>query len=49
MDVMKSGSNEIDIMEFRIGEVTYGINVLKVKELVEASTYTPLPNSHPHL
>lgn len=49
MDIMKSGSNEIDIMEFKIGEVTYGINVLKVKELVEASTCTPLPNSHPFI
>jgi two-component system, chemotaxis family, chemotaxis protein CheV len=49
MDVMKSGSNEIDIMEFKVGDVTYGINVLKVKELVEASTYAPIPNSHPFI
>ncbi|WP_217269795.1 chemotaxis protein [Neobacillus endophyticus] len=42
-----SGSNELEIMEFQIGENAYGINVLKVKELVEARPFTPIPLSHP--
>jgi two-component system chemotaxis response regulator CheV len=44
-----SGSNELDIMEFTVGTNTYGINVLKVRELVEERPFTPVPLSHPFI
>jgi two-component system, chemotaxis family, chemotaxis protein CheV len=48
-NLLVSGSNELDIMEFKIGENNYGINVLKIRELVEARPYTPIPHSHPFI
>ena len=33
--LLESGTNEIEIMEFTIDDVLYGINVAKVKELEE--------------
>ncbi|MEH7107982.1 MULTISPECIES: chemotaxis protein [Bacillaceae] len=46
---IESGSNQLDIMEFKVGVNTYGINVLKVRELVEARPFTPIPLSHPYI
>ena len=36
--LLESGTNEIEIMEFTIDDVLYGINVAKVKEKRHVST-----------
>ena len=45
--LLESGTNEIEIMEFRINDNLYGINVAKVREIMMAETVTPLPLTHP--
>lgn len=44
---MESGTNELEIVEFRIGENYFGINVAKVKEIIPFTKPTSIPNSHP--
>lgn len=45
--LMESGTNELEVLEFSIGDNHYGINVAKVKEIVPYNNVTPIPNSHP--
>lgn len=45
--LLESGTNELEIIEFAIGENTFGINVAKVREIVPFSKVTKVPNSHP--
>lgn len=45
--LMESGTNELEILEFTVGNNHYGINVAKIKEIVPFSVVTPIPNSHP--
>lgn len=45
--LMESGTNELEVLEFMIGNNHYGINVAKVKEIVPFNVITPVPNSHP--
>ena len=45
--LLESGTNEIEIMEFRINNNLYGINVAKVREIMTSSVVTPLPLTHP--
>jgi two-component system chemotaxis response regulator CheV len=45
--LMESGTNELEVLEFKIGNNHYGINVAKIKEIVPFSEVTPVPNSHP--
>lgn len=45
--LMESGTNELEVLEFMIGNNHYGINVAKVKEIVPFSFVTPVPNAHP--
>ena len=33
--LLESGTNEFEIVEFVVGEVTYGINVAKVREVIQ--------------
>ena len=33
--LLESGTNEIEVMEFTINESLYGINVAKVKEIID--------------
>lgn len=44
--LMESGTNELEVLEFTIGENHYGINVAKVREIVPSAPVTPIPNSH---
>jgi len=44
--LMESGTNELEILEFMIGNNHYGINVAKIKEIVPFSIVTPVPNSN---
>lgn len=45
--LLESGTNELEILGFRIGNNCYGINVAKVREIIPYKEPTPIPNSHP--
>ncbi|SET05218.1 chemotaxis protein [[Clostridium] polysaccharolyticum] len=45
--LLESGTNELEILEFTVGDNHYGINVAKVKEILPYKTPTPVPNAHP--
>ena len=45
--LLESGTNELEILEFTVGTNHYGINVAKVKEILQYKTPTPVPNAHP--
>lgn len=47
--LMESGTNELEVLEFTIGKNHYGINVAKIKEIVQYNDVTPVPNSHPNV
>lgn len=44
--LLEAGTNEIEIMEFTIGDENYGINVVKVREIMQAGDVKPIPHSH---
>lgn len=43
--LLESGTNELEILEFRVGENYYGINVAKVKEILNYQPLTPFPGA----
>ncbi|MEN1760510.1 chemotaxis protein [Anoxynatronum sibiricum] len=45
--LLETGTNELEIVEFRIGENFFGINVAKVKEIIPFMKTIRIPNSHP--
>ena len=45
--LLKSGTNEIEIIEFTIYGELYGINVAKVKEIMISDTVKPIPHCAP--
>lgn len=45
--LLESGTNELEVLEFKVGENFYGINVAKIREILTYHPITPLPNSHP--
>lgn len=45
--LLESGTNELEILEFCVGDVHYGINVAKIKEILNYKAPTPVPNAHP--
>lgn len=47
--LLESGTNELEILEFKIGDNYYGINVAKVREILPYQKPTPIPNAHPFL
>jgi two-component system chemotaxis response regulator CheV len=47
--LLETGTNEFEIIEFSIGKTSYGINVAKVREIINAVPVTALPNSHPFI
>lgn len=47
--LLESGTNEFEIIEFSVGNVYYGINVAKVREIINPIDVTKLPNSHPYV
>lgn len=44
--LLESGTNELEIVEFSIGRNKFGINVIKVKEIINPVPVTPVPHSH---
>lgn len=47
--LLESGTNELEILEFKVSGNYYGINVAKVKEIMKYQSLTPIPNGHPNL
>ncbi|MBB4825813.1 two-component system chemotaxis response regulator CheV [Sporosarcina luteola] len=45
--LLESGTNELEIVEFEMGHNRYGINVIKVKEIIMPTPITPIPHAHP--
>ena len=47
--LLETGTNEFEIVEFHVGAVTYGINVAKVREVINVVEVTKMPQSHPYV
>jgi len=45
--LLESGTNELEVVEFGIGKNRFGINVIKVKEILTPLPITQIPHSHP--
>ena len=45
--LLESGTNELEILEFALGANHYGINVAKIREILQYMPVTPVPNAHP--
>lgn len=45
--LLESGTNELEILEFALGDNHYGINVAKIREILQFMPVTPVPNAHP--
>ncbi|MFD2925338.1 chemotaxis protein [Halobacillus naozhouensis] len=44
--LLESGTNELEIVEFSVAENRFGINVIKVKEILNPVPVTKIPHSH---
>ena len=47
--LLETGTNEFEIVEFSIGQVNYGINVAKVREVITCPPVTAMPQAHPYI
>ena len=47
--LLETGTNEFEIVEFNIGDVNYGINVAKVREVITRTPVTEMPQAHPYV
>ncbi|MCA1056622.1 chemotaxis protein [Rossellomorea aquimaris] len=47
--LLESGTNELEMVEFEVGNNKFGINVIKVKEIIQPTAIIPIPHSHPHV
>jgi two-component system chemotaxis response regulator CheV len=47
--LLENGTNELEVLEFTLGDFSYGINVAKIKEIIPFQPVTPVPNSHPSI
>ncbi len=47
--LLENGTNELEILEFILGNNSYGINVAKIREIIPYQQVTPVPNSHPSI
>ena len=43
--LLESGTNELELLEFVVGNNSYGINIAKVSEIMIDREVTPMPNS----
>ena len=44
--LLENGTNELEVLEFTLGNNHYGINVAKIREILVYQPVTPVPNSH---
>ena len=47
--LLENGTNEFEVLEFKVSGRSYGINVAKVKEIIPFQPITPMPGSHPSI
>jgi len=47
--LLETGTNEFEIIEFSVGNVYYGINVAKVREIINPVSVTRVVNMHPYV
>ncbi len=47
--LLESGTNELELLEFVVGNQHYGINVAKIRELCPYQPPTPVPNAHEYI
>lgn len=47
--LLESGTNELELLEFVVGEQHYGINVAKINELCPYQVPTMVPNAHEYI
>jgi len=47
--LLENGTNELEVLEFTICGNSYGINVAKIKEIINYQPVTPVPNAHPSI
>ena len=47
--LLESGTNELEIVEFQVANNKFGINVIKVKEIIQPIPVTFIPHAHPHV
>ena len=47
--LLENGTNELEVLEFTLGENSYGINVAKIREIIPYQAVTPVPNAHPSI
>ena len=45
--LLESGTNELEVLEFTLGDNHYGINVAKIREILQYMPVTPVPHTHP--
>jgi len=45
--LLESGTNELEILVFDVGDYVFGVNVAKVREVLPAPAITHLPDAHP--
>ena len=43
--LLESGTNELELLEFIVGDNNYGINIAKVNEIMIDVEVTPIPNA----
>lgn len=47
--LLENGTNELEVLEFKLDGNAYGINVAKIKEIINYMEVTPVPNAHPSI
>ncbi|OIJ11174.1 chemotaxis protein CheV [Anaerobacillus alkalilacustris] len=47
--LLESGTNELEVIVFSIGQGVFGINVMKVREIINPLPVTKMPNGHPNV
>lgn len=47
--LLENGTNEFEVLEFTLNGNSYGINVAKIKEIINYQAVTPVPNAHPSI
>jgi two-component system, chemotaxis family, chemotaxis protein CheV len=47
--LLDSGTNELEIIEFELENNKFGINVIKVKEIIQPLPVTFIPHAHPYI
>ncbi len=45
--LLENGTNELEVLEFKLAGRSFGINVAKVREIITYQEVTPVPHAHP--